>query len=127
LLHAILGLGTMADLRGHGIVGKSWEGFVIEALMAAAGPLARTWFYRSAGGAEADLVIEFGANRIWAVEIKLSSAPTVDRGFHHACDDLAAERRIVVHRGDQAYPMRGGIEAMPLKDAIAAVRIAAAH
>jgi predicted AAA+ superfamily ATPase len=127
LLHAILGLGTMADLRGHGIVGKSWEGFVIEALMAAAGSLARTWFYRSAGGAEADLVIEFGANRIWAVEIKLSSAPTVDRGFHHACDDLAAERRIVVHRGDQAYPMRGGIEAMPLKDAIAAVRIAAAH
>jgi uncharacterized protein len=127
LLHAMLGLGTMADLRGHGIVGKSWEGFVIEALIAAAGPLARPWFYRSAGGAEADLVIEFGANRIWAVEIKLSSAPTVDRGFHHACDDLAAERRIIVHSGDEAYPMRGGIEAMPLKNAIEAVRTAAAR
>jgi uncharacterized protein len=127
LLHAMLRLGTMADLRGHGIVGKSWEGFVIEALIAAAGPFARTWFYRTAAGAEADLVIEFGANHIWAVEIKLSSAPTVDRGFHHACGDLAAERRIIVHSGDEAYPMRGGIEAMPLKDAIEAVRKAAAR
>ena len=122
LLHAMLGLGSMADLRGHGIVGKSWEGFVIEALIAAAGPLARCWFYRTAAGAEADLVLEFGANSIWAVEIKLSSAPTVDRGFHLACDDLAAKRRILVHRGNEAFPMRGGIEALPLLDAIAAVR-----
>jgi uncharacterized protein len=122
LLHALLGLGTMTDLRGHSIVGKSWEGFVIEALIAAAGPFARAWFYRTAAGAEADLVLEFGANRIWAFEIKLSSAPTVDRGFHHACDDVAATRRILVHRGDTAFPMRGGIEALPLLDALSAVR-----
>jgi uncharacterized protein len=37
LLHAMLGLGTMTDLRGHGIVGKSWEGFVIEAWALCAG------------------------------------------------------------------------------------------
>ncbi len=122
LLHALLGLGTMTDLRGHSIVGKSWEGFVIEALIAAAGPFARAWFYRTAAGAEADLVLEFGANRIWAFEIKLSSAPTVDRGFHHACDDVTAIRRILVHRGDTAFPMRGSIEALPLLDALSAVR-----
>jgi uncharacterized protein len=122
LLHAMLGLGTMPDLRGHGIVGKSWEGFVIEALIAAAGPFARVWFYRTAAGAEADLVIEFSANRIWAIEIKLSSAPTVDRGFHQACDDVAAKRRILVHRGETAFPMRGGIDALPLLDALSAVR-----
>jgi uncharacterized protein len=127
LLHALIGLGTMPDLRGHGIVGKSWEGFVIEALIAAAGPLARAWFYRSAAGAEADLVLEFAANRIWAFEIKLSTAPTVDRGFHHACDDVAAKRRVLVHRGEAAFPMRGGIEALPLLDAIAAVRVEANH
>lgn len=122
LLHALLGLGTMSDLRGHGTVGKSWEGFVIEALIAAAGPFARSWFYRSAAGAEADLVLEFDANRIWAFEIKLSSAPTVDRGFHHACDDVGARRRILIHRGDTAFPMRGGIEAMPLLQAISVVQ-----
>ena len=127
LLHALLGLGSMSDLRGHGIVGKSWEGFVIEALIAAAGPFARAWFYRTAAGAEADLVLEFGANRIWAIEIKLSSAPTVDRGFHHACEDVAATRRILVHRGDTAFPMRGSIEALPLLDALRAVRQEAAR
>ena len=125
LLHALLGLGTITDLRGHGIVGKSWEGFVIEALIAAAGPFARIWFYRTAAGAEADLVLEFGANRVWAFEIKLSSAPTVDRGFHNACEDVAATRRILVHRGEMAFPMRGGIEALPLLEAIAMVRLEA--
>jgi uncharacterized protein len=122
LLHALLGLETMSGLRGHGIVGKSWEGFVIEALIAAAGPFARTWFYRTAAGAEADLIIEFGADRIWAIEIKLSTAPTVDRGFHQACEDVAAKRRILVHRGEKAFPMRGGIEALPLVNVLAAVQ-----
>jgi uncharacterized protein len=122
LLHAILGLGSLNELRGHPVVGKSWEGFVIEALIAASGPFARHWFYRTAAGAEADLVIEFSANNIWAIEIKLSSAPTVDRGFHHACDDLKATRRIVIHRGNEAFPMRGGIDALPLLGAISAVQ-----
>jgi uncharacterized protein len=122
LLHAMLGLETMRGLRGHGIVGKSWEGFVIEALIAAAGPFARTWFYRTAAGAEADLIIEFGADRIWAIEIKLSTAPKVDRGFHQACEDVAAKRRILVHRGETAFPMRGGIEALPLVNVLAAVQ-----
>lgn len=122
LLHALVGLATMSELRGHSIVGKSWEGFVIEALIAAAGPFARAWFYRSASGAEADLVLEFGANRIWAFEIKLSSAPTVDRGFHLACADVAAKRRILIHRGEAAFPMRGEIEALPLSEAISTVQ-----
>jgi uncharacterized protein len=121
LLHAILGLGTINDLRGHGVAGKSWEGFVIEALIAASGPFARHWFYRTAAGAEADLVIEFSAGRIWSFEIKLSTAPTAGKGFHHACDDVKATKRILVHRGEHAFPMRGGIEALPLTDAIAAV------
>jgi uncharacterized protein len=122
LLHAMLGLEMMQGLRGHSVVGKSWEGFVIEALIAAAGPFARTWFYRTAAGAEADLVIEFGADCIWAIEIKLSTAPTVDRGFHQACEDVAAKRRILVHRGETAFPMRGGIEALPLVNVLAAVQ-----
>jgi uncharacterized protein len=126
LLHALLSLKTIDDLRGHSVIGKSWEGFVIEALINAAGDFVRPYFYRTAAGAEADLILEFSATRRWAFEIKLSSAPTVERGFHTASDDVQAERRILVHRGEHAFPMRGGIEALPLLGAIAAVKEATA-
>lgn len=124
LLHALLNLKSMDDLRGHTISGKSWEGFVIEALAGAANGRARPYFYRTAAGAEADLVLEFAPGRCWAIEIKLSSAPTVDRGFHYAADDLAAERRILVYKGDESFPMRGGVEAMSLHCAMSEITAA---
>jgi len=114
LLHALLNLGSIDDLRGHAVSGKSWEGFVIENLIGAAGSRVRPYFYRTAAGAEADLVLEFAPGECWAIEIKSSSAPTLDRGFHHAAEDLAARRRLLVHRGAASFPMRGGVEALPL-------------
>ena len=62
--------------------------------------------------------MEFAPGQCWAIEVKLSSVPTVDRGFHNAADDIAAVRRILVHKGKERFPMRGGIEAMPLLDAM---------
>jgi uncharacterized protein len=114
LLHALLNIGSMDALRAHPVVGKSWEGFVIESLIGACEGKARPYFYRTGAGAEADLVLEFAPGRCWAIEIKLSSAPTLDKGFHIAADDLKAERRILVHKGEARFPMRGGVEAMPL-------------
>ncbi len=118
VLHALLNLQTMDALRSHAVSGKSWEGFVIENLIDASRGKARPYFYRTGAGAEADLVLEFAPGQCWAIEVKLSSAPTVDRGFHNAADDIAAERRILVHKGKECFPMRGGIEAMPLLDAM---------
>ncbi len=125
ILHALLNLQTMDALRSHAVSGKSWEGFVIENLISACRGKARPYFYRTGAGAEADLVLEFAPGRCWAIEVKLSSAPTVDRGFHNAADDIAAERRILVHKGKERFPMRGGIEAMPLMDAMNEVSEAA--
>jgi len=114
LLHALLNLKTIDDLRGHAVSGKSWEAFVIEALIGATKGKARPLFYRTGAGAEVDLVLEFAPGKVWAIEIKLSSAPKLDRGFHIAADDLNAQRRLLVHRGKETYPMRGNVEAMPL-------------
>lgn len=122
LLHSLLGLGSLNDVLGHPVAGASWEGFVIEALIAAALTATRAYFYRTQAGAEVDLVLEFSADRRWAIEIKKSSAPTIGKGFTIAADDLSAERRIVVHKGGESYPMRGGVEAMTLLDAVAAVK-----
>ena len=127
LLHALLDLRQPDDVRRHPVVGKSWEGFVIENLISATEGRARPYFYRSSGGAEADLVLEFAPGRCWAIEIKLSSAPNIDRGFHNAADDVYAVRRLLVYKGNTPFPMRGGVEAMPLINAMneisAAVRL----
>ena len=124
ILHALLNLRTTDHLRSHSVAGKSWEGFVIENLVSAASGRARPYFYRTAAGAEIDLVLEFAPGQCWAIEIKLSSAPTMERGYLNAAHDIGAERRILVHKGKESFPMRHAVEAMPLFEAMNAVSAA---
>lgn len=113
LLHALLGIRTIDELAGHPKVGESWEGFVVENVLSAVPDGTGAYFYRTAAGAEIDLVLEFGGER-WAIEVKRSAAPTLSRGFFNACEDVEPGRRIVVHTGDEAFRLRDGVEALPL-------------
>jgi predicted AAA+ superfamily ATPase len=118
LVHALLGLSTLDAVLSHPVAGSSWEGFVIEQLIAAA-PTASASFYRTSNGAEVDLVLEFRNGETWIVEIKRSSAPTVSRGFFVAAADLGAARKLLVAPIEHPYPMKDGIEAMdPLTAAL---------
>lgn len=119
LLHALLGIPDLDALCSHPIVGASWEGFVIENLLRAAPEGVEPCFYRTSGGAEMDLVLVWPTGRSWAVEIKRSLKPKVDRGFHAACEDLRPERRFLVHPGSEDFPMSGGVEALRLPSLVA--------
>lgn len=114
VVHALLGLGSQQDLLAHPVVGGSWEGWIIENLLACVPPQTQASYYRTAVGAEIDLLLELPGNKVWAIEIKRSSAPTVTRGFHVACNDVAATRRIVVSSANTKFPMAGDIEHLPL-------------
>jgi predicted AAA+ superfamily ATPase len=111
LVHALLGLRTLDDLLSHPVAGSSWEGFVIEQLLAAA-PQAQASFYRTSHGAEADLVLQMRNGQSWVVEIKRSCAPTVSRGFYQAATDVGATRKLLVAPVEEPYPLREGIEVM---------------
>lgn len=124
LLHRLLNLPTIHDLLGHPVAGASWEGHALEAILAAAPSSARAYFYRTATGQEIDLVLELSASRRWAIEFKKSLAPQVEKGFHIACGDIGAERRILVYPGQDSFPASGEIEVMPLQGAIAAASAA---
>jgi hypothetical protein len=115
LLHALLGLETLDDLLGHPIAGASWEGFVIETAHAVMPEDAQAHFYRTAAGAEIDLVITLPGGRKWAVEVKRSLSPKLERGFYHACADIKPERKIVIYPGAEAFPFGDGIEVLPLR------------
>lgn len=116
LLHALLGLGTLDDVLGHPVAGASWEGLVIETAHAAMPDGTQAQFYRSSGGAEVDLVLTLPGGERWAVEVKRSLSPKVERGFHHACEDLQPARRIVVYPGTEAFPLGNDIEALPVRE-----------
>ena len=114
ICHALLGIETLDELLGHPVVGGSWEGFVVENVVGALPRRASWGYYRTAGGAEVDLVVDMGAGELWAMEIKRSTAPSVSRGFHHACEDLKPKRKLVVHAGDESFPLARGVEAVAL-------------
>ena len=63
LLHALLGVETVDDLLGHPVVGVSWEGFVIENLIAASPNGTHVSSYRTSAGAEIDLLLKLGGRR----------------------------------------------------------------
>lgn len=112
--HALLGLSSLDDVLAHEVAGPSWEGFVIEQLVATAGQERIPMFFRTEKGAEVDLVFERGGRVEMLVEIKRSTAPTVSRGFRTACDDLTPGAAYVVHGGADEWPMPGGVTAISL-------------
>ena len=114
LVHALLVIETLDALAGHPVVGMSWEGFVLEALISQLPWGVRPYFFRTAAGAEVDLVLEFSDFSLWLIEVKRSLSGRIDRGFVQAREDLKPTRSFVVHAGDDRYPMRDGIEAIDL-------------
>ena len=115
LVHALLGIADKETLLAHPVVGQSWECFAIENLLVCAGDRAQGYFYRSSGGAEIDLLLAWPDGSLWAVEIKRSLSPGLERGFHAACADLSPARKYVVYPGKERYRMSADIEAMPLE------------
>lgn len=116
LLHALLRLPDLEALRGHPVSGASWEGWVIEQLLA---QRPRTWdyaFYRTRAGAEIDLLLLPPGKPPVAVEVKLGRAPALSRGFHEAFRDLVCRRGWVVHGGAEAFPLALGVTAIPVTE-----------
>jgi uncharacterized protein len=122
LTHALLEIGPLNQLLGHPIVGPSWEGFAIEALVTASESSSPPLFYRTADGSELDLVFEKGGRPFIGIEVKRSSAPKIGPGFQIACDDLEIEHRLVVSGGEDSYQTKGGVQVTSLIGAVQKVR-----
>jgi hypothetical protein len=115
LVHALLDVADRESLLAHPVAGASWEGLAIESAIGAAPDGTEAFFYRTSAGAEIDLLLSLpGRRHPWAVEIKRSLAPTLDRGFHIACDDVKPETRFVVYGGSETFALAPGVEAVSL-------------
>lgn len=123
LCHALLRIGAMDDLLGHPVLGRSWEGFVIENILGNTPTGTQAGYYRTTGGAEVDLVLEPAPGELWAIEIKRSSAPKVSKGFYSACEDLMPSQKFVVYNGREKFPMGDNILAISLAQLIEQIQV----
>lgn len=115
LVHALLGIDHREALLSHPVAGGSWEGLAVESLIASAPEGTEAYFYRTAAGAEIDLLLHFpGEARPWAIEIKRGLAPKLGRGFHSACEVVRPVRRYIVYGGSERFPLGHDVEALPL-------------
>jgi uncharacterized protein len=114
--HALLDIGSKEQLLGHPVAGHTWESFAIETLLAVAPWGTTANYYRTSAGAEIDLVLTLPGGNLWAIEIKRSSVPTLERGFHIACNDLKVKKRFVVYPGKERFPLNADTVAIGLGD-----------
>jgi predicted AAA+ superfamily ATPase len=115
LLHSLLGIPDGEALTVHPSLGASWEGWVIELVL---GAIPQGWqasFYRTAGGAEVDLLLHpRGSEAPIAVEVKRTSAPILSRGFREAFRDLGCQAGFLLHAGPDDFPLAEGVTALPI-------------
>lgn len=103
LVHALLRIENYNELLGHPAIGASFETFVISSVLEKF-PHHEAFYYRSAGGAEIDLVLVKAKEKI-AIEIKCSSAPVLSSGFHEAIKFVKPQKSYVIAQVDKPYPI----------------------
>ncbi|MFH0725540.1 MAG: ATP-binding protein [Pseudomonadota bacterium] len=107
ILHAFLEIETYDYLLANLVAGASWEGFVIENIIAQYDRW-KPSFLRTSNGAEIDLVLErAGQCRIF--ECKLSKAPKPSRGFYELVDSMKPESAWVIAPVDEPYEIKKGV------------------
>ena len=105
LAHALLGIRDKEALLGHPVVGQTWESFILETLITTSADGTEAHFYRTSNGTEVDLLLTLPGGELWAIEVKRSSAPRIERGFQSACADLKPQKRFVVYPGSERFSL----------------------
>lgn len=122
IVHALLGIENYDGLLGHPVAGASWEGFVIENILAVAPAGTIPSFYRTSAGAELDLVLDLPGRHRWAIEVKRSLTPKLERGGHAALVDVKPDRAFVVYPGPTRYPLTPDVEVVSLAELLGELR-----
>jgi len=117
LLHQLLGLETEKAQLSHPKVGASWEGFVVEQVLAGE-PHDEACFWATYQGAEVDLILRRG-ERLFGVECKRTDTPRITPSIRMALEDLGLEGVAVIYPGAKRFPLADRVEAVPL-DTLAA-------
>ncbi len=116
ILHYLLNIPDFEQLQGNLIIGNSWEGYVIEQIYQLLPPDTEMYYYRTHQGAEADLVLVKGMKPVASIEIKLTTAPKISKGFYIATEDLGTNENYVIIPEGEDYRKNDKIRVCNLPD-----------
>ena len=114
ILHRLLGINSHDTLLSNPVLGKSWEGFAVENILSVLPSRATSYFYRTAAGAEVDLVIRMPSSEIWAIEIKHGVAPKIGKHYSQTCDDVGATDKYILYGGDDEFAVGNDVKIISL-------------
>jgi predicted AAA+ superfamily ATPase len=109
VLHSLLNIPSMDDLLSNPIAGASWEGYVVEQIAASKHEDIQLFYYRTHDGAECDVVMIKGIKPVACIEIKLSNAPVISRGFMHCITDLKPKQKFIITPQSETYGIQENI------------------
>ncbi|MDZ7782327.1 MAG: DUF4143 domain-containing protein [Halioglobus sp.] len=114
ILHRLLGINSYDALLSNPVLGKSWEGFVVENIHSVLPSRAESYFYRTAAGAGIDMVITMPSSETWAVEVKHGVAPKIGKHYSNTCDDVGAARKYILYSGDDEFSVGNDVKIISL-------------
>jgi predicted AAA+ superfamily ATPase len=116
ILHRLLFVEGLDDLFGHPGVGASWEGYVIEQIAQRISNGLELFFYRTQAGAECDLVLVRGITPIACIEIKLTNAPLISKGFISCTEDLLPNHKFIITPASETYTTIYNVNVISLRN-----------
>jgi len=109
MLHQLSNVHNINALKGHPVVGSSWEGYIVEQVMQLKPANIDMYYYRTQAGAEYDIVLTKGIHPLACIEIKLNNAPTISKGNMQSISDLQTKKNFVVVPDVEEYKTRDKI------------------
>ena len=109
ILHFLLGINNLEELKGNPKMGNSWEGFVLEQLIPLIPVNRNIYFYRTHDGAELDFVISKGGVPDTGIEIKYGSDVRLSKGNTLAIKTLKTRQNFVLVRNEEDYLLKNGV------------------
>lgn len=109
LLHHLSHIHNMNVLKGHPVVGSSWEGYIVEQINQLKPANTQLYYYRTHTGAEYDIVIARGIKPVACIEVKLNNAPSITKGNYESIADLNTGKNFIVVPDTEEYKTKEGI------------------
>ena len=109
MLHQLSDVHNMLSLKGHPVIGSSWEGYMVEQVNQLKPKGTSLYYYRTQAGAEYDMVLVRGIKPVAAIEIKLNNAPSISKGNFQSIEDLGTKKNFVIVPGVEEYKTKEGI------------------
>lgn len=110
ILHRLHEISSINNLLSSLFRGRSWEGYIVEQILATKNQNINIFFFRTQDGAGIDILLVKSNKVIATVEIKSSSAFSLSKGYYYSIGLFKAKQNFIIVPGSFDYPLNKDIK-----------------